>query len=229
MRTYSALPRPLLDDWVTRDITQAPGTRVGYHYHDTDEWLEVLRGGMTFVTLSERAWPLTPGAVFFIPRGEVHRVDIGSEGVDYRMFVPIATPTGFANELSPDQVQMLQVNLAFPAREENTDGAAAPFFAAHLSDALAFARADGAIVGKDTFREGFIARDRRTSGTACVLHRTADSLLLSTVVTVGATGPAPKHFTNMRLFVREGAAWRCRLWMNYPEPAHDNARHHTSI
>jgi hypothetical protein len=173
---------------------------------------------MTFYSLSDQAWPLEAGDVFHIPRGEVHRVDIGNRGAEYRMYTQ-TPPAGVftSNALSPDEVELLRRNLEFPLHEENADGRAAEFFAAQLSDALAFGRADASVVGKDAFTGGFIARGRASSGTIRVLNRKDNGLLLSTVVTVGS-GSEQKAFTNLRLFVREGDAWKCRIWLNYPEP-----------
>jgi len=73
------------------------------------------------------------------------------------------------------------------------------------------------VVGKDAFRGGFAARDRSASGTVCVLNRTANGVLLSTVVTTGTGGPTPLHFTNIRLFARESGLWKCRMWVNFPQ------------
>lgn len=218
MNTCSALPHELLDGWTSSHEIHPAGQIVGFHYHGVAEWLEVQRGDITFFSISGEQWPLRVGSVLHIPRGEVHRAEIGADGVEYQMYLPVALRTGFANSLAADELDLLQLNLTFPLREENTDGHAADFFAAHLSDQLAFCRADGNVVGKDAFREGFVAKGRSPSGTVSVLNRTANGLLLSTVVTVG-TGPAAQAFTNIRHFVKEGGAWRCRMWVNYPEAA----------
>ena len=219
MRIYPALPRDLVDGWASSTENHPAGQMVGFHYHDVEEWLEVRRGAITFFSLSGEKKPLGAGSVLHIPRGEVHRAEIGAEGVAYQMYLPVAPSTGFANRLAADEIDLLQTNLAFPLREENTDGCAAPFFAAQLSDQLVFCRSDGTIAGKDAFREGFAAKNRSASGTVSVLNRTPNTIVLSTVVTVGRGGPAAKFFTNIRVFVKESGAWRCRMWVNVPEPA----------
>ena len=66
---------------------------------------------------------------------------------------------------------------------------------------------------------GFTYRDRSTSGTVRVLNRTPNGLLLSMLVVVGTGGAAPRSFVNTRLFAKENGGWRCRMWMNVPEPA----------
>jgi hypothetical protein len=54
-----------------------------------------------------------------------------------------------------------------------------------------------------------------------VLHRNPNAFVLSTVVTTGAAGEPRKHFTNLRVFVEEAGAWKCRIWVNRPRPADD--------
>jgi hypothetical protein len=225
MRTYPSLPRPLIEGWFNRNETLAPARTVGFHYHDVEEWLEGTRGQITFFTLQDggQGYVLKPGGVLHIPRGEVHRAEAGPDGVDYRMHLPIAVPDGFPHPLSPDEIELLRLNLKFPLREENHDGCAAEFLAPHLSDALVFGRADGAVVGKETYLAKFKAMGRKSSGTVCVLNRKPasasaphDSLLLSTVVTVEAKPPEPSQFTNLRLFLREHGSWKCRMWVNFP-------------
>jgi hypothetical protein len=216
MKIHTVLPQTLLDGWTSSQETHPAGQTVEFHYHDVEEWLEVRRGEITFFTLSDQALPLRAGAVLHIPRGEVHRAEIGPDGVEYQMYLPVAPATAFANRLAAEELALLRTNLAFPIREENTDGHAAEFFATHLSDQLAFCRADATVVGKDAFRGGFVARNRTSSGTVSVLNRTPNGILLSTVVTMGAGGPAAKSFTNIRLFVNESGAWRCKMWVNHP-------------
>lgn len=204
-----------MEGWVSRNQTLPALQRVDFHYHDAEEWLEVAHGDITFSSLSGQAWPLHAGSVLQIPRGEVHQAEIGAQGVEYRMHLPVEMTGSFINPLTSDEMDLLRTNLAFPIREENIDGRAAEFFAAHLSDQLTFRRADGTLAGKEAFRDGFTARDRASSGTVSVLSRTDNSILLSTVVIVGASGKAPKHFTNIRLFEKESGVWKCRIWVNY--------------
>jgi len=219
MNIYTALPQPILHGWTVTLETHPPGQAVQFHYHDVPEWLEVVRGGITFFTLSNEPLALRAGAVLNISRGEVHRADVGASGVDYRMFLPISVRTGFANVLSGEDVDLLRTNLEFPVREDNMDGSAPHFFGAHLSESLVFYRADGTIVDKSTYLSGFTARGRSSSGTIAVLNRTANTFLLSTVVVVGAGTPTAKSFTNLRVFVKETDGWKCRIWVNAPGAA----------
>jgi hypothetical protein len=218
MRIYPSLPLPIVEGWALSNQIHPALQKVDFHYHDVEEWLEVLRGGITFFVLSGQAFPLSVGGVLQIPRGEVHRADIGAEGVEYRMHLPVEMTDAFANRLSPDEIAMLQTNLEFPIREDNRDGQAVEFFDGHLSEALTFCRADGTVVCKDAFRDRdkLTDRDHRSSGTARILNRTPKGILLSTVVTVGATSAAPKHYTNVRVFAKESEIWKCRIWVNYP-------------
>jgi len=217
MKIYAALPAELLEGWNSRVQTHPALQRVHDHYHDTDEWLEVLRGEMTFYAISGDDWRLRSGDVFHIPRGEVHHVEIGPAGVEYRMYAQMAIESGFSRSLSADELTMLRTNIEFPFREENTDGVAGEFFEKTLSDALVFVRADCSVVAKETFTAGFTARGRASAGTVCVLNRTDNGVLLSTTVTVGQ-GAAQKAFLNVRLFAKEADAWKCRVWVNYPQP-----------
>jgi hypothetical protein len=216
MQTYTDLPIALLDGWTSRDRTHAPLQQVVYHYHNAEEWLEVTRGEITFYSLSGQSWPLGAGAVFRIPRGEVHRAEIGPGGVAYRMYLPIDVTPGLSMPLDDDELALLKTNLEFPEREDNTDGSAARFFEDHLSEHLAFCRVDGSVVGKDAFRGGFMFRGRSSAGTICVLNRAADAILLSTGVIVGAGTAEAKAFTNLRMFRREDGRWKCRVWVNFP-------------
>lgn len=215
MKSYPALARDLVDGWAASTETHPAGQWVDFHYHDVEEWLEVRRGDITFFSLSRQEWRLGPGSVLHIPRGEVHAAAIGADGVEYQMYLPVAPTTGFANRLAADEIDLLLTNLEFPIREENADGRAAEFFAAHLSDQLTFCRGDGTVVGKDAFRDGFVAKNRTSSGTVSVLNRTPQGLLLATVVAVGS-GTAARSFTNIRFFAKESGAWRCRIWVNHP-------------
>jgi hypothetical protein len=63
----------------------------------------------------------------------------------------------------------------------------------------------------------FVARARRSGGSICVLNRTDAGMLLSTPVTMG-TGTSQQAFMNVRLFAKEDGAWKCRVWVNYPQP-----------
>jgi len=216
MKTYSTVPPAMVDGWTTRDSTHPPLEQVPFHFHDAEEWLEVLRGQMTFYSLSGQARTLAAASVLRIPRGEVHRAEIGPEGVSYRMYVPVDSTTGFTKPLSDDEIDLLRKNLAFPVEEEKKTDDAAKFFEPLLANDLAFGRADLNVIGKKSYLEEFTARDRSSSRTISVLNRSDNGILVSTVVTTGTNTPAPKYFTNIRLFVKEGSDWRLRVWVNYP-------------
>jgi hypothetical protein len=216
VKIYPTVPPAIVEGWTTRDSTHPPLEQVPLHFHDAEEWLEVRRGQMTFYTLSGRAWTLGAANVLHIPRGEVHRAEIGPDGVSYRMYVPVDSRTGFTKALSDDEIGLLRTNLAFPLEEDKTNGGATAFFEPLLSEHLAFGRADLSVITKQDFLGGFTARDRSSSGTITVLNCSPDGMLMSTVVTMGTSGPSPQHFTNLRLFVKEGSAWKLRVWMNHP-------------
>jgi len=115
---YAKVPRKLVDGW-RESVQRLSGRRaIAFHYHDVDEWLTVVRGEITFFTLSDEPFQVEVGRSLHIPRGEVHRVEVGSHGVWYRMFVPIAEPMS-ANELTAVELDALRQNLKFP---ENEDG-----------------------------------------------------------------------------------------------------------
>lgn len=228
MKTHSALPQPILEGWATSHELLSPAQTVGFHYHDLEEWLELVRGQMTFFALQDGSlgYVLRPGDVLHIPRGEVHRAQAGSEQVEYRRYLPIAATADFTHTLSPEELELLRLNLAIPLWEENQDGNAAASLAPHLSDCLVFGRGDGSVVGKHKYLQGLGPRGRRPSDTVRVLNRTprmanapAESFLLSTVVTVEATPPDPALFTNLRLFLKQDGFWKCRLWVNFPGDA----------
>jgi Cupin domain len=223
MRVYPSLPVSILSGWASTNQTHSPRQNVDFHYHDVEEWLEVLRGEITFFTISGQQFRLTIGSVLQIPRGEVHRAEVGADGVEYQMLLPVTVPETFANRLGVDELAMLQTNLEFPIREDNKDGDAAQFFEEHLSEALLFCRANGRVVCKEAFRDGFADQTRSSSGTVQILNRTQSAVLVSTVVTMGAGGAAPKRFTNIRLFAKESGSWKCRMWINFPASAEAEA------
>jgi hypothetical protein len=52
MKVFSAVPRKLVDRWEAVQ-TLSPRQVVDFHYHDVEEWLTVVRGGITFSTLAD--------------------------------------------------------------------------------------------------------------------------------------------------------------------------------
>jgi mannose-6-phosphate isomerase-like protein (cupin superfamily) len=91
MKKYQRMPDQLVVCWVDEDVGEEPG-KVDFHYHSVEEWLQILKGEMTFFSAGNRhKYPLGEGQALNIPQGEVHRVEIGSSGVTYRMWTPLET------------------------------------------------------------------------------------------------------------------------------------------
>ena len=66
-----------------------PPETVDFHYHDVEEWLEVLEGTITFFSACEQPYAPAVGEALNIQPGEVHRVELGPEKVKYRMWLPV--------------------------------------------------------------------------------------------------------------------------------------------
>ena len=169
MRFHLGMPQPMVVGWVETIEHHPAAYTAELHYHDVEEWLEVIRGEIAFFTISGQGVKIMVGQALNIPRGEVHRVEVGKEGVEYRMWVPIATGSDFPKKLTPEEIDLLEKNIAFPRYEDNRNNDALPFFADILSDELSFCRADGTVVDKRKFMEdGFRDRGRSSSGTPCL-------------------------------------------------------------
>jgi len=217
VKIYPSIPRELVDGWVSRSMRHEAGEEVGFHYHDVEEWVQVVTGEMHFISAGGKEYPLHVGQALRIPRGEVHKVQVGPDGVEYRMCVPTAVPDElWENRLDADDMALIRTNLAVAEREDLGD---ARFFEEFLSHALVFRAADGRIEDKEGFLlRGFADRQRQGSDSVCVLHRTPSSLLLSTMVTVPGAGAGSQRFTNVRLLARGKGGAKCLIWLNYPEP-----------
>src|SRR5690242_11559050 len=92
MKVYAAAPDGPVNSWRESPKELPARQAIGPHYHDVEEWLTVVSGEITFFTLAGESFRVDVGRSLHIPRGEVHRVKVGSQGVRYRMFVPIAEP-----------------------------------------------------------------------------------------------------------------------------------------
>ncbi len=218
MKVYSAVPRELVDLWEESEQTLSSRQVVDFHYHDVEEWLTVVRGEITFFTLADTPFRVEVGQTLHIPRGEVHRVEVGSDGVGYRMFVPVPI-SSFAIELTADELDALRHNLEFPQYEDGCAEDGREFFENTLSDQLVFCRASGVCVDKQTFiNEAFVDKGRSSAGSVQVLNRAENGLLISTVVD-SADANGVHSFVNVRFLAVEGGTHRCRLWANYPQPA----------
>jgi len=218
MKIYPRVPEGLVDDWVASIEIHDPGEKRRSHYHDVEEWLQVQEGEICFFSAGGRAYRLGVGQALRIPRGEVHRVEIGPEGVAYRMWLPVAVRDGDFEKVVDDQdMDLIQKNLDAPKAEDRGDG---PFFEDLLSERLTFRTATGAVLDKAGFMgRGFTNRNRIASDSVRVLHKGADSVLLLTIVSVPSDGGPTQSISNERLFVREETGLRCRVWLNYPELA----------
>ena len=217
MKDYAAVPGELVNGW-QESVESWPGRKpIRFHYHDVEEWLTVVSGEITFFTLADTPFRVDVGRSLHIPRGEVHRVEVGSQGVEYRMFLPIAVPT-FANKLDEEELDALRRNLQFPEYEDGPPENGHEFFKSSLSEKLEFCRADGKCEGKTEF----LARlsgdgNRSSSGSIQVLNKTDYGLLISTIVQMGKAKQA-KWYMNVRFLEKDGGKLRCRLWVNYPQP-----------
>ena len=218
MKIYPQVPQGLVNGWVASTERHEPGEKVPFHYHDVEEWLQVQKGDIRFFSAGGREHHLGVGQALEIPRGEVHRVEIGAHGVEYRMWIPVdVREAGFANVLDGEAEALIKKNLLVPSAEDRGDG---PFFDDFLSEQLTFRTASGTVLDKAGFTSrGFTNRNRLPSDSVRVLHQGPDSVLLSTMVGVPGDGGRIQFFSNERLFVREGNTLACRVWLNYPEPA----------
>lgn len=216
MKIHSNIPDVITNNWTCSIERHVGKEMVAFHYHDVEEWLQVVRGQISFFSAGEKEYRLSVAQVLQIPRGEVHRVEISPNGVEYRMWVPTAASREhFANELNEEDIRLIKDNLDLPKAEDNGN---VLFFNGFISEQLLFRTAMGAELDKAGFiGRGFRNRNRH-SDSIRVLCKGLDCVLISAVVTI-EEGGAPQSFINERLFVREGSALKCRVWLNSPEPA----------
>lgn len=235
MRTYPTMPHDRVKGWPSEVVPHPPNSEhVDLHYHDVEEWLEVMEGTVTFFTAGG-ATPhsLAAGNALNIDPGEVHRVKIGQKGVTYRMWLPrdMQAKT-FRHPLDGPDKDLVQRNLELPVFENHWDARgpddtiaghpAGRFLDDFTSDDLVFRNVGGVYLGK----HAYLARrppdpplTRKKSDTVSVLHKDAGSILLSTIVETELTETGKRGFTaNVRFFVKEDGAWKCRIWVNHPEP-----------
>ena len=239
MKIYQQMPHENVSGWQSpKDVRHAPGSEP-FHYHEVEEWLEVLEGTITFfpAALDEPPYPTPPyslvvGQALSLQPGEVHRAEIGPDGVRYRMWLPVEIDQKtFQRVLENQEVALVKRNLGLPAAENgwlkrqadvaitgNPDG---NFLDDFTSADLIFRGATGKFLTKESYlrRQGGGPVSRSASDSVCILYRSAGHLLLSTVVGTQSSEPdARASYTNIRFFVREGdGSWRCRVWMNFPE------------
>jgi hypothetical protein len=223
MKVYAAVPDGTVNRWRESPKELPARQAIGPHYHDVEEWLTVVSGEITFFTLAGEPFRIDVGQSLHISRGEVHRVKVGSQGVRYRMFVPVAKPIS-DNVLTGKEVIALRQNLEFPDYEDGPAKDGLQFFESALSDQLLFCRANGKWESKEEFLTPFLTettdkKDRLSAGSIKVLKKSENGLLISTVVQVGKA--KPKWYMNVRFLGKEGGKLRCRFWVNYEQPESD--------
>ena len=231
MNKYPSMPRQLVDGLPPRNVPHPAGEQVDFHYHDVEEWLEVLKGKISFFSAGELEYSLVEGEALKIPQGEIHRVAIGPEGVTYRMWVPV-NDEFFSHMLDDKDMSLVRRNLELPEVENRWDARIREnltggdnknraFLDDSLSADLTFCTADGKLlVGKVAYldRPPADVIIRYPSDSIRILLKGPESILLSTVVYTELKKGGPRQsFSNSRLFVKEGDIWKCRVWVNYPE------------
>lgn len=218
MKIHRNLGREITDGQNSSLERLAGGEKVDFHYHDVEEWLQVTAGQISFFSAGGRKYQLGPNQILQIPRGEVHRVEVGPDGTEYKMWVPsAANREHFANQLSEEEANLIKDNLLLPKAEDAGDAA---FLDRFLSERLMFGTATGAELDKSGFIQRGFQNRNRSSDSVRILYKASDSILISSIVTVKGDGSgAAQSFSNTRLFVREGATFKCRVWFNYAETA----------
>jgi hypothetical protein len=242
MQQYSTVIDGLVEGLVTETNTHEAGRQFPYHYHEVDEWLQIQQGGMTFfpaaglepaidfATDIPLAVSLSAGDVLFLPRGEIHRVEIGANGVTYQLWTqPYQEP--FAKPLDDALIDLVTKNLRLPNAENcwdarnqealtKEDELSMNFLGSFVSNDLTFRTAGGKLfIGKDAYLNRKPADiTRYPSVSVYLLDKKDESILLSTVVKTRPKGEGSTNsYLNFRLFVMEEKKWKCRLWINYPD------------
>jgi Cupin domain len=223
VKLYAAVPRELVGGWEQSIETLSADQAVGFHYHEVEEWLTVITGEMTFFTLADEPFHVKVEQALCIPRGEVHRVEAGPEGVQYAMLLPVAVSPErpFKMELTTDELEAFRRNLEFPDYEDGRVENGREFFKNALSKKLVFCRANGECISRRRFiEEAFVDKGRSSDGSVRVLNNTDKGLLFSTVVKMNDAGSV-RSFANIRFLERKTGDLRCRLWANYEQFAPD--------
>lgn len=221
MKKYPNMPYQMIPGWPTSIERRAANEPISFHYHDVEEWLEVESGQMRFTPATDKeehsVW-VSAGEALRLPQGEVHRVLIGPAGVAYKMWTPVEVPENdFAHELDDESLALIEENLKVPD-VENTGNMG--FFERFLSETFTFRTATGKLLDRNAFLNRSAAPIiRKQSESLRILHKSEDSILLSTIIhTTPKGGGERQSVSNNRLFVREQGVWKCRIWLNYPEP-----------
>lgn len=221
MKKYQTMPYQLVMSWPVSIEQHGANDEYGFHYHDVEEWLEVESGQICFMPATgkeEQSVWVSAGEALHLSQGEVHRVKIGPAGVTYKMWTPVEVPKNdFVHQLDDESLALIQENLKVPAAEDAGDKG---FFEGFLSEAFIFHTATGKLLNKEAFLKRPAAPITRTqSSSFCILHKSKDSILLSTVIHTEPKGGGKRQsFNNTRLFVREQGVWKFRVWLNNSEP-----------
>ena len=232
MKMYKELPAGIESNWASQEVSYPPGSKpVPFHYHEVEEWLQVLNGTMKFFPIrEENPNVLKAGDLLNIQPGEAHRVEFGPEEVKYRMWLPEQVADNhFQHPLDDNEVALLRKNLDLAEVEnrwdrrpngtavgQNADGR---FLDNLISPSLIFRGAARKFVGK----KAYLGRPpgdfvRTPSNTISILHKGDGYMLISTVVETRKSNTQElASYFNVRLFVREDGLWRCRIWLNFPE------------
>ncbi len=222
MKVYRNMPRELVDGWATSIVSHAGGQPFDFHYHEVEEWLEVLEGDICFVSAGGVEYPLFQNQALNIPQGEVHQVRVGPNGVKYNMWLSAeVSDEDFSKKLDDQDLSLIKKNLEVLKAEDSEDREFyRAFFDDFLFEEFTFRGADRKLLNKRAFLERAPANFTRIeSDSIRILHESPGIVLLSTVVhTQPKAGGARSSFTNFRLFVTEEGIGRCRVWINYPEP-----------
>jgi quercetin dioxygenase-like cupin family protein len=233
MERFESMPRNAVEGWPLQNVTHPPLEQVAFHYHTVEEWLEVKRGALSFVAPGGLEIRVAAGQSLRIPPGEVHRVDIGPEGTTYDMWTPRVERTHpFAHPVSDELLALIRDNLMLPEVENrwdrrnrdqptSQDHEDEVFFRELLSAALIFRTAAGGYLDLGRYLRRpppNPASARASSGSVQVLSEAADTILLSTAVQTTGPDGRVRSFANLRLFAIEEDRWKCRAWINSPEP-----------
>jgi hypothetical protein len=213
-----------VQNWISRKVAHPKNLKVGFHFHNVEEWLVVLSGSGTFYPLNESEIAIKKDTILHIPQGEIHRVDVGPDGLLYNMWIPKdISPNSFSHPLGNDEVQLLSAHLNLPHYENERDadwnnrvpeGYSEVLLADLMSEGLSFRNAEGELSDKKTYltRDAGKRREIGGEGGLCVLHRCAECIVISSVVdTPSTTG----SFFNLRLLAAENDGWKCTTWMNF--------------
>jgi hypothetical protein len=190
MKKYLSMPRQLVDGWAKRTVTHPAGEQIAFHYHEVDEWLEVLTGEISFFSVGGRGCRLGDGEALWIPRGEVHRVEIGAGGAEYRMWLPVdVRPSDFSLHLAREDLSLVEENLKLPAfenlldkkkRGESVHQDPEEFISSFVAPGLTFRAGDGSLRNS----RGPASAHRIADHSIRILDKRGESVLLSTVVHV---------------------------------------------